>query len=212
MSVKLKNGVRGIASLTAPTESISRHMPYGAAEAGLSGVERPPVRACTVCKEWAGHIPLPARDAGISNTIGKTAQERQRLAMTQGRLSAALTAHLRTESAGRTHQRALITLIGPLWPLDKQSRGFHTSRGCNRPGAGRPAGSQNADTAAMRSALSGLLEGQVHIAIVALADTAESGRSETARVSAACAILDRTHGRPRASPDAAPLHGLSEDP
>jgi hypothetical protein len=144
MSVKLKNGVRGIASLTAPTESISRHMPYGAAEAGLSGVERPPVRACTVCKEWAGHIPLPARDAGISNTIGKTAQERQRLAMTQGRLSAALTAHLRTESAGRTHQRALITLIGPLWPLDKQSRGFHTSRGCNRPGAGHPAGSQNA--------------------------------------------------------------------
>jgi hypothetical protein len=86
------------------------------------------------------------------------------------------------------------------------------SRGCNRPGAGRPAGSQNADTAAMRSALSGLLEGHVHIAIVALADTAESGRSETARVSAACAILDQTHGRPRASPDAAPLHGLPEDP
>jgi hypothetical protein len=39
------------------------------------------------------------------------------------------------------------------------------SRSGNRPGAGRPAGSQNADTAAMRAALSGLLEGQVHIAI-----------------------------------------------
>ena len=33
--------------------------------------------------------------------------------------------------------------------------------GGKRPGAGRPAGSQNADTAAMRAALSGLLEGQV---------------------------------------------------
>jgi hypothetical protein len=35
------------------------------------------------------------------------------------------------------------------------------SRGGNRPGAGRPAGSQNADTAAMQAALSGLLEKQV---------------------------------------------------
>ena len=86
------------------------------------------------------------------------------------------------------------------------------SRGGNRPGAGRPAGSQNADTAAMRAALSGLLEGQVHIAIQALADIAQNGTSDAARVSAACAILDRTHGRPRASPHAAPLHGLPEDP
>jgi len=61
--------------------------------------------------------------------------------------------------------------------------------GGRRPGAGRPAGSQNADTAAMRAALSGLLEGQVAVAIEA------------------CAILDRTHGRPRAAPNAAPLHG-----
>ncbi len=81
-------------------------------------------------------------------------------------------------------------------------------RGGNRPGAGRPAGSQNADTAAMRAALSGLLEGQVHIAIAALADIAQNGTSESARVSAACAILDRTHGRPRPTPGSAPLHGL----
>ena len=86
------------------------------------------------------------------------------------------------------------------------------SRGGTRPGAGRPAGSENADTAAMRAALSGLLEGQVHIAIEALADIAQNGSSEAARVSAACAILDRTHGRPRPSPNAAPLHGLSDDP
>jgi hypothetical protein len=35
------------------------------------------------------------------------------------------------------------------------------SRGGNRPGAGRLAGSQNADTAAMRAALSGLPKGHV---------------------------------------------------
>ena len=51
----------------------------------------------------------------------------------------------------------------------------------------------------MRAALSGLLEGQVAIAIEALADIAQNGTSESARVSAACAILDRTHGRPRAA-------------
>jgi hypothetical protein len=64
----------------------------------------------------------------------------------------------------------------------------------------------------MRAALSGLLEGQVHIAIAALADIAQNGTSEAARVSAACAILDRTHGRPRAAPNAAPLHGIPDNP
>jgi hypothetical protein len=85
------------------------------------------------------------------------------------------------------------------------------SRGGSRPGAGRPTGSQNADTAAMRSALSGLLEGEVQGAIEALVDIAKNGKSEAARVSAACAILDRTHGRPRPSPDAAPS-GLTDLP
>jgi hypothetical protein len=85
------------------------------------------------------------------------------------------------------------------------------SRGGNRPGAGRPAGSTNADTAAMRAALSALLEGKVHIAVAALADIAQNGTSEAARVSAACAILDRTHGRPRAAPDAA-QSGLTDLP
>jgi hypothetical protein len=86
------------------------------------------------------------------------------------------------------------------------------SRGGTRAGAGRPAGSTNVDTAAMRAALSALLEGEVHIAVAALADIAQNGTSEAARVSAACAILDRTHGRPRAAPDAAPLHGMPDDP
>jgi hypothetical protein len=67
-------------------------------------------------------------------------------------------------------------------------------------------------TASMRAALSGLLEGQVNIAIQALADIAQNGASEAARVLAAYAILDRTHGRPCASPDAASLHGLPDNP
>ena len=68
------------------------------------------------------------------------------------------------------------------------------SLGGKRSGAGRSAASQNADTAAMRAALSGLLEVQVHIAIQALADIAQNCTSEAARVLAACAKLDRTHG------------------
>jgi len=68
--------------------------------------------------------------------------------------------------------------------------------GGKRAGAGRPAGGQNADTAASRQALAVLMDGHVKTAIAALADIAKNGTSEGARVSAACAILDRTHGRP----------------
>ena len=84
--------------------------------------------------------------------------------------------------------------------------------GGKRNGAGRPAGSQNVDTAAMRVALSSLLEGQLATAIDALADIAQNGTSEAARVSAACAILDRTHGRPKSTPDQTPLHGVKTSP
>ena len=85
-------------------------------------------------------------------------------------------------------------------------------RGGKRPGAGRPPGSENTDTAAARAALSELAGGHVETALAALAEMAASGQSEAARVSAACAILDRTFGRPRAAPDAAPLHGIPDNP
>jgi len=85
-------------------------------------------------------------------------------------------------------------------------------RGGKRLGAGRPAGSENRDTSAARAALSTLMEGHVQTAIEALSDIAQNGQSEAARVSAACAILDRTHGRPRSVPDSAPLHGIPDDP
>ena len=81
-------------------------------------------------------------------------------------------------------------------------------RGGARPGAGRPAGSENRDTAAARRALSELTAGHIEVALGALADIAASGQSEAARVSAACAILDRCYGRPRSAPLSAQLRGL----
>jgi hypothetical protein len=82
-------------------------------------------------------------------------------------------------------------------------------RGGVRPGAGRPAGSENTDTAQARRALSELASGHVVVALSALADIAAHGQSEGARVSAACAILDRCYGRPRNAPLSARLLGLN---
>lgn len=70
------------------------------------------------------------------------------------------------------------------------------ARGGKRDGAGRPAGSQNRDTAASRAALADLVAGHVETAIATLAEIAKTGESEAARVSAATAILDRAFGRP----------------
>ena len=86
------------------------------------------------------------------------------------------------------------------------------ARGGARSGAGRPVGSENTDTAQARRALSELASGHIEVALSALADIAANGQSEGARVSAACAILDRCYGRPRPAPLAAPLHGLPDDP
>jgi len=86
------------------------------------------------------------------------------------------------------------------------------ARGGPRPGAGRPPGSINADTATLRAALADRCADHIDVALAALADIAANGKSESARVSAACAILDRTFGRPQPMPLAAQLHGLPEDP
>lgn len=81
-------------------------------------------------------------------------------------------------------------------------------RGGARAGAGRPAGSENIDTAQARAALSELASGHVDAALSALAQIAASGQSEGARVAAACAILDRCYGKPRQAPITARLRGL----
>lgn len=83
-------------------------------------------------------------------------------------------------------------------------------RGGARSGAGRPAGSENTDTAQARRALADLASGHIEVALSALADIAAHGQSEAARVSAACAILDRCYGRPRQAPPVARLHGLGD--
>lgn len=71
------------------------------------------------------------------------------------------------------------------------------SRGGKRTGAGRPAGAENRATAETKRALSDLAAGHADAAIGALVHIAQHGQSESARVSAAVAILDRGFGRPR---------------
>jgi hypothetical protein len=64
--------------------------------------------------------------------------------------------------------------------------------GGKRPGAGRPKGSRSKIGRDLRDAA------QKHTAeaLKALVQIARAGESEAARVSAACAILDRGHGKP----------------
>ena len=72
--------------------------------------------------------------------------------------------------------------------------------GGRRPGAGRPAGSPNKATAAQKATLGELARAHAGDAIAALAEVAARGESESARVAAACALLDRAFGRPIAMP------------
>ena len=70
-------------------------------------------------------------------------------------------------------------------------------RGGKRGGAGRPPGSPNRATVDQKTRLSELARQHAGTAIEALAQVAESGQTETARIAAACAILDRGYGKPR---------------
>ncbi|MDR1708613.1 MAG: hypothetical protein LBS70_02715 [Candidatus Accumulibacter sp.] len=64
-------------------------------------------------------------------------------------------------------------------------------KGGRRPGAGRPRGKKNADPGIVE-----LARQHSKAAIDALLEAATQGESEGARVSAACALLDRGHGKP----------------
>lgn len=72
-----------------------------------------------------------------------------------------------------------------------------TSRGGAREGAGRPVGSPNRATVDMKVRLSELARQHTQIALDTLVDICENGLNETARISAATAILDRGFGKPR---------------
>jgi len=70
-------------------------------------------------------------------------------------------------------------------------------QGGHRKGAGRPAGTANRATVKQKGRLAELAKEFTDIAFDALVEVAKNGQSDTARISAACAILDRGFGKPR---------------
>ena len=66
-----------------------------------------------------------------------------------------------------------------------------------REGAGRPAGSANRATVDMKSRLSQLAREHTLTAFNTLVDVCENGQSDSARITAATALLDRGFGKPR---------------
>jgi hypothetical protein len=87
--------------------------------------------------------------------------------------------------------------------------------GGRRVGAGRPPGSVNQSTIDAKARLSELARQHCGLALDVLARVAENGQSETARIAAACALLDRGFGKPReasisqyADPDDSPFGWL----
>jgi len=71
------------------------------------------------------------------------------------------------------------------------------SHGGARMGAGRPTGALNKATKEQGARLSELAKSYTDIAFSTLVDVAMNGSSDTARVAAANAILDRGYGKPR---------------
>jgi predicted thioesterase len=69
-------------------------------------------------------------------------------------------------------------------------------RGGKRPGAGRPKGAKQAATAEQVQSIADLARVHSTTALKVLADIALKGDSESARVAAANALLDRGYGKP----------------
>lgn len=70
-------------------------------------------------------------------------------------------------------------------------------RGGPRQGAGRPKGRVSRATPSQKATLSELARAHTSVALQVLVDVAKKGESESARVAAANAILDRGYGKPR---------------
>jgi hypothetical protein len=96
-----------------------------------------------------------------------------------------------------------------------KSRGSRTMpSGGSRKGAGRPKGSANKATVGQKRSLAMQAKAHASKALAALADIAANGKSESARVTAATAILDRAYGRPSTlleEPTEDPLKALVDD-
>lgn len=73
------------------------------------------------------------------------------------------------------------------------------SKGGRRAGAGRPKGAVSRATKQAKATLSDLARQHTSTALGVLVDVAKKGESESARVAAANAILDRAYGKPRQS-------------
>jgi len=69
--------------------------------------------------------------------------------------------------------------------------------GGQRENAGRPAGTPNRATVDQKATLSELAREHTSTAFKTLADVCKHGQSESARIAAATAILDRGYGKPR---------------
>lgn len=87
---------------------------------------------------------------------------------------------------------------------------MRTQHGGKRAGAGRPKGRASRATIQQKGTLSELARQHTDVALTALVQVATKGESETARVAAANAILDRGYGRPTQShehsgPDGGPI-------
>ena len=68
--------------------------------------------------------------------------------------------------------------------------------GGKREGAGRPTGSKNRSTPDQSERITELAKTHCELALQVLADVALKGKTDSARVSAANALLDRAYGRP----------------
>ena len=72
--------------------------------------------------------------------------------------------------------------------------------GGNREGAGRPVGSKNRSTPHQNERITELAKTHCELALQVLVDVALNGTTDSARVSAANALLDRAFGRPSVHP------------
>ena len=70
------------------------------------------------------------------------------------------------------------------------------SHGGMREGSGRPAGAVNKATSELKFNLSELARQHTNDALDTLVEVMKSGQSDSARIAAATAILDRGYGRP----------------
>lgn len=78
-------------------------------------------------------------------------------------------------------------------PADKKLPDIGKRMGGKRPGAGRPKGAKNKRTLEIEAAAKEFAP----VALQALAEIAQSSESDSARVAASSALLDRAYGKPR---------------